>query len=76
MSEVTPDPAKTPDVEQPKVVAKKATGPKLQRVRSCVGRFVILHTNTVIGEGEEKKVLVDDWVQAQINAGKLEIAVD
>lgn len=75
MSEVTTDPAKTPDAEQPKA-AKKVAGPKTQRVRSRVGRFVILHTNTVIGEGEEKKVLVDDWVQAQINAGKLEIAVD
>jgi len=77
MSEVTIDPAKTPDVDQPKApkAAKKAE-PKLQRVRSLVGRFVLLHTNTVIGEGEEKKVLVDDWVQAQINAGKLEIAVD
>lgn len=77
MSEVTTDPAKTTEVEQPKAAkAAKKAEPKLQRVRSRVGRFLILHTNTVIGEGEEKKVLVDDWVQAQINAGKLEIAVD
>jgi hypothetical protein len=76
MSEVTADPAKTTEAEQPKAAAKKAAAPKTQRLRSCVGRFVILHTNTVIGEGEEKKVLVDEWVQAQINAGKLEIVVD
>lgn len=78
MSEVTQDPAKTAETEQPKAAPapKKAPAPKLQRVRSRVGRFVILHSNTVIGDGEEKKVLVDDWVQAQINAGKLEVVVD
>lgn len=54
----------------------KAPEPKTQRLRSCVGRFVILHTNTVIGEGEEKRVVVDEWVQAQIDAGKLEVVVD
>lgn len=80
MSEVTPDPAKTNTTnttEPPKATksAKKAE-PKMQRVRSCVGRFVILHTNTVLGEGEEKKVLVDDWVQAQIDAKKLEVVTD
>lgn len=75
MSEVTTDPAKTTDTEQPKTTKKKAE-PKMQRVRSLVGRFLILHTNTVIGDGEEKKVVVDDWVQAQINAGKLEVVVD
>lgn len=75
MSEVTTDPAKTTDTEQPKPAKKKAE-PKMQRVRSLVGRFLILHTNTVIGDGEEKKVVVDDWVQAQINAGKLEVVVD
>lgn len=78
MSEVTTDPAKTNEPEQPKA-GKKATAPaapKTQRVRSLVGRFLILHTNTVIGEGEEKKIVVDDWVQAQINAKKLEVVVD
>ena len=74
MSEVTPDPAKIPEPDQPK--AKKAAGPKTMRLRSKVGRFLILHTNTMIGEGEEKRVVVDDWVQAQINAGKLEVVVD
>lgn len=74
MSEVTPDPAKTFEPDQPK--AKKAAGPKAMRLRSKVGRFLILHTNTMIGEGEEKRVVVDDWVQAQINAGKLEVVVD
>lgn len=78
MSEVTPDPAKSPEAEQPKAAAKaaKKAEPKLQRVRSLVGRFVILHSNTTIGDGEEKKVAVDNWVQAQINAGKLEVVVD
>lgn len=74
MSEVTLDPAKTSEPDQPK--AKKVAGPKTMRLRSKVGRFLILHTNTMIGEGEEKRVVVDDWVQAQINAGKLEVVVD
>lgn len=54
----------------------KAKGAKVQRLRSRVGPFNILHTNTVIGEGEEKKVEVDAWVQMQIDAGKLEVVVD
>ena len=45
-------------------------------MRSLVGPFNILHTNTVIGDGEEKKVEIDAWVQLQIDAGKLEIVVD
>ena len=61
-----PAPAKTP----------KNKGAKVARVRSLVGPFNILHTNTVIGEGEEKKVEIDAWVQLQIDAGKLEIVVD
>lgn len=77
MSEVTTDPAKTNEPDQPKAGKKAASAaPKTQRVRSLVGRFLILHTNTVIGEGEEKKIVVDDWVQAQINAKKLEVVVD
>lgn len=54
----------------------KGKGAKVARVRSLVGPFNILHTNTVIGEGEEKKVEIDAWVQLQIDAGKLEIVVD
>lgn len=61
-----PTPAKAP----------KGKGAKVARVRSLVGPFNILHTNTVIGEGEEKKVEIDAWVQLQIDAGKLEIVVD
>lgn len=76
MSEVTTDPAKTNEPDQPKSGKKAAAAPKTQRVRSLVGRFLILHTNTVIGDGEEKKIVVDDWVQAQINAKKLEVVVD
>ena len=53
MSEVTTDPAKTVETEQPKPAKKKAE-PKTQRVRSLVGRFLVLHTNTVIGEGEKR----------------------
>ena len=56
--------------------APKGKGAKVARVRSLVGPFNILHTNTVIGEGEEKKVEIDAWVQLQIDAGKLEIVVD
>ena len=56
--------------------APKGKGAKVARVRSLVGPFTILHTNTVIGEGEEKKVEIDAWVQLQIDAGKLEIVVD
>ncbi len=56
--------------------ASKGKGAKVARVRSLVGPFNILHTNTVIGEGEEKKVEIDAWVQLQIDAGKLEIVVD
>lgn len=56
--------------------ASKGKGAKVARVRSLVGPFTILHTNTVIGEGEEKKVEIDAWVQLQIDAGKLEIVVD
>ena len=61
-----PTPAKAP----------KGKGAKVARVRSLVGPFNILHTNTVIGDGEEKKVEIDAWVQLQIDAGKLEIVVD
>lgn len=56
--------------------APKGKGAKVARVRSLVGPSNILHTNTVIGEGEEKKVEIDAWVQLQIDAGKLEIVVD
>ena len=35
--------------------ATKGKGAKVARVRSLVGPFNILHTNTVIGDGEEKK---------------------
>ena len=60
--------------EQPK--AAKAPKTKTVRVRSLVGPFLILHSNTMIGADEEKKVEIDPWTQAQINAGKLEIVVD
>jgi hypothetical protein len=58
----------------PKAAAKGKA--KVLRLRSLVGPFTILHTNTVIGEGEEKKVEIDAWVQLQIDAKKLEIVTD
>jgi hypothetical protein len=58
----------------PKAAAKGKA--KVLRLRSLVGTFTILHTNTVIGEGEEKKVEIDAWVQLQIDAKKLEIVTD
>jgi hypothetical protein len=58
----------------PKAAAKGKA--KVVRLRSLVGPFTILHTNTVIGEGEEKKVEIDAWVQLQIDAKKLEIVTD
>ena len=64
----------TPAAKPPK--AAKEAKPKVARVRSLVGDFLILHSNTRIGDGEEKKVEIDPWTQAQINAGKLEIVVD
>lgn len=70
----TQDQAATPAPAPAK--APKGKGAKVARVRSLVGPFNILHTNTVIGEGEEKKVEIDAWVQLQIDAGKLEIVVD
>jgi hypothetical protein len=70
--------AKTPDAKPETTPAAKQAKTKLKvaRVRSLVGPFLILHTNTAIAEGEEKKVEIDPWVQAQIDAGKLEIVVD
>jgi len=56
--------------------ATKEAKPKVARVRSLVGDFLILHSNTRIGDGEEKKVEIDPWVQLQIDSGKLEIVVD
>jgi hypothetical protein len=66
--------AEAPAAKAPK--AAKEAKPKVARVRSLVGRFLILHSNIVIGEGEEKKVEIDPWIQLQIDAGKLEIVVD
>lgn len=77
MTEVAKDPAIDNDTstDKPKA-ARKAAGPKVARLRSLVGPFLILHSNTLIGAGEEKKVEIDSWVQAQIDAGKLEVVVD
>lgn len=69
-----PTQPETPAAKAPK--AAKEAKPKVARVRSLVGRFLILHSNTVIGEGEEKKVEIDPWIQLQIDSGKLEIVVD
>lgn len=69
-----PTQTETPAAKAPK--AAKEAKPKVARVRSLVGRFLILHSNTVIGEGEEKKVEIDPWIQLQIDSGKLEIVVD
>lgn len=55
---------------------RPTTKSKTVRVRSLVGPFTVLHTNTVIGVGEERKVELDPWVQLQIDAGKLEVVVD
>jgi hypothetical protein len=70
MSEVTDTPETKEASKAPKA---KST---VKRVRSLVGPFTILHTNTVIGAGEEKKIDIDPWVQRQIDARKLEIVVD
>ena len=68
------DTAKIETPEAPKT--KKAAAPKTVRVRSKVGDFLILHTNTKIAAGTEVKVEVDPWVQKQIDAEKLEIVTD
>lgn len=58
------------------VKTTRATKSKTVRVRSLVGPFTVLHTNTVIGAGEERKVELDPWIQLQIDTGKLEVVVD
>lgn len=70
--------AKTETQTETKPEAKpaRASKSKTVRVRSLVGPFTVLHTNTVIGEGEERKVELDPWIQLQIDTGKLEIVVD
>lgn len=74
-AKTTDDPkSEAPTAKAPK--AAKESKPKVARVRSLVGNFLILHTNTFVMAGEEKKVEIDSWVQAQIDAKKLEIVVD
>lgn len=70
--------AKTDTQTETKPEAKPARAAKSKtvRVRSLVGPFTVLHTNTVIGEGVERKVELDPWIQLQIDTGKLEIVVD
>lgn len=61
---------------KPEAKPARATKSKTVRVRSLVGAFTVLHTNTVIGVGEERKVELDPWLQLQIDSGKLEIVAD
>lgn len=68
------DEAAKPEVQEaPK--AKKSS-PKTVRVRSKVGDFLILSTNTKVAQGAEVKVEMDPWLQRQIDADKLEIVTD
>lgn len=66
----------TPIEAKPETKPARTAKSKTVRVRSLVGPFTVLHTNTVIGEGEERKVELDPWIQLQIDTGKLEIVVD
>lgn len=65
----------TPAKNQTQAAAKGAAKPKIARVRSKVGEMVHLHTNETIGE-VEKKIEIDAFAQAQIDAGKWEIVAD
>jgi hypothetical protein len=76
---------RSPDLQTAAAVAQ-ATGksiepppagkyPEVARVRSKVGRMVHLHTNVVIDENE-KKIPIDGFARAQLDAGKWEIVTD
>lgn len=52
--------------------ASKSKGPKLVYVRAVRGELRHLFTNVVFGS-EPKKAEIDGFLQAQIDAGKLEI---
>ena len=49
--------------------------PEVGRVRSKVGDMVHLHQNVLI-TGDEKKIKIDGFARAQLDAGKWELVTD
>jgi hypothetical protein len=61
--------------EPPKV--EKKSWPKVGRVRSAVGRMVHLHQPGVVIDGEsDKKITIDGFARAQLDAGKWILVTD
>lgn len=63
---------KTPETETPKTAPKKV---KTAYIRAVHGSMTHLYTNKVFGV-DPVKVEIDGFVQAQLDAGKLEIVTD
>jgi hypothetical protein len=51
------------------------TYPEIGRVRSKVGDMMHLHQNVMI-TGDEKKIKIDGFARAQLDAGKWELVTD
>jgi len=66
----TAKPAPAPEVEAPQAAAPEVAAPKKVWLQSVHGNMLHLYTN-VLFTSEPKQHVIDDFVRAQLETGKL-----